>query len=74
MMCVRSPSVETARAFLETGIRCGLYDVTPQHMTEATTGVALIPWRRFPIVYELRAPLATPESVDVDWALHLLIS
>jgi hypothetical protein len=70
MMCVRSPSLETARAFLETAIRCGLYDITPQHMTEATTGEALIPWHSFPVVYELRAPLATPQSVDVDWARY----
>jgi hypothetical protein len=70
MMCVRSPSLDTARAFLETGIRCGLYDVTPHHITEATTGEALIPWRRFSVVYELRAPLATRESVYVDWARY----
>jgi hypothetical protein len=44
--------------------------VTPQHITEATTGEALILRHRFPIVCELRAPLATPESVDVDWARY----
>jgi hypothetical protein len=69
-VCVRSPSLETARAFLETSIRCGLYDVSPQHITEVTTEEALIPWRGFSIVYELRAPLAPPESVDVDWARY----
>jgi hypothetical protein len=70
LMRIRSPSLETARAAMRTGIRCGLHAVTAQHITEATTEEALIPWRRFPIVYELRAPLATPAPVDVDWARY----
>jgi hypothetical protein len=70
MMCIRSPSLETARAFLESGIQCGLYAVTPQAITEATTREALIPWRPFPTIYELRAALATPQAGVVDWALY----
>lgn len=70
MVRVRSPSLETARAFLETGVRCGLYTAAPQRMTEATITEALIPWRRFPIVYELQVRLAAPESGAVDWALY----
>ena len=68
MLSVRSPALQTARAFLTVAERCKLYDVDPDLVTIGLSpGQELIPWREFAAVYEVRVPIAEPTSGSVDW-------
>jgi len=67
-LSVRSPSVETARAFLNTATSCGLYTVgTAQQPIVTTSPDELIPWRTFEVVHELRVPVSSPVTTFIDW-------
>lgn len=70
-LSVRSPRLETARAFLNTARRCGLYDVSlEQLITTESVVEELIPWHTFGAMYELRVPVSSPASQPVDWVLY----
>ncbi|MCA9688501.1 MAG: hypothetical protein R3A51_05660 [Nannocystaceae bacterium] len=70
-LSVRSPSEPVARAFLAAASAHGLFAVDPQQGIDARwlDDVALVPWRRFRAVFELRARLVPGASArQVDWA------
>ena len=71
LLSVRSPVVQTARAFLNAAVRCRLYEVDLKQVTvERKPAQALIPWKTFDVVYELRAPVSSPAGGQVDWGLY----
>jgi hypothetical protein len=70
-LSVRSPVLETAQAFLNAARRCNLHDVDLDRVTvEMKPREALVPWRMFEDVYELRTRVPRPESGPVDWGLY----
>jgi len=70
-LSVRSPRLDTARAFLSTARRCGLHAVSLEQPPRDTTSVEdLIPWHIFAVAYELQVPVSSPRSERVDWALY----
>ena len=70
-LSVRSPRLDTARAFLNTASRCGLHAVSLELLPRETTSVEdLIPWHIFEVVYELQVPVSSPRSERVDWSLY----
>ena len=71
LLSVRSPLFETASAFLNAAVRCRLYEVDMEHLTvERKPAEALIPWKTFDVVYELRVPVSSPAGGHVDWDLY----
>jgi hypothetical protein len=67
-LTVRSPSLATARAFLDVAVACGLYDADPGAASVLYLPRArLLPWRMFASVHELRVPLAGERTAPPDW-------
>lgn len=68
ILSVRSPDLQTARAFLAVAERCKLYDFDRDAITVGLSPThELIPWRGFAAVHELRVPIARRDSGHVDW-------
>ena len=67
-LTVRSPSLRIARAFLGVTREIGMYEVDIELLKTRTDNVEQpIPWKTFPKVYELTAPLLADSNSSYDW-------